>query len=82
MLITCKVLPIFNNMVPILSATSPLTPVSISSKMIVGNCFFVASNDFKASIKRDSSPPLATLCNSFKEAPLLALNKNLIWLKP
>ncbi|MBK7666140.1 MAG: hypothetical protein IPJ32_01640 [Sphingobacteriaceae bacterium] len=55
-----------------MSATSPLTPVSISSKIIVGKAFLLAMIDFILSIKRDSSPPEAILCNSLKSPPLLA----------
>ena len=44
---------------PILSAISPDTPVSISSKIIVGRAAASAANDFMVSIKRDISPPEA-----------------------
>ena len=52
---------------PMASAMRPDTPVSISSKMIVGSCIRSASSALSASMTRDSSPPEAirsTLCGA------------------
>ncbi|MNL70255.1 hypothetical protein D3C87_1952290 [compost metagenome] len=46
---------------PTRKAVSPEIPVSISSNMRVGNEVCLAMMDFMASIKRESSPPEATL---------------------
>ncbi|MNL00226.1 hypothetical protein D3C87_1206520 [compost metagenome] len=61
---------------PILIAISPETPVSISSKIKVGNFEYCAKIAFTASIIRDISPPEATFFNNPKSVPLLAENKN------
>ena len=58
---------------PILLATSPLTPVSISSKMIVGWPF--AINALIHSIKRAISPPDATVCTGRSDWFLFAANR-------
>jgi hypothetical protein len=42
---------------PIFDATSPETPVSISSKMIDGRFIFLPTIDLTASISREISPP-------------------------
>ena len=57
---------------PILWAISPETPVSISSKMIVGKAILVASRCLIASIIRESSPPEAVFLSNPKLPPLLA----------
>ena len=44
---------------PIASAIRPETPVSISSKMMVGSCMRRASIALRASMTRESSPPEA-----------------------
>ena len=51
-------------------------PVSISSKINVGNCSFFATSDFIQSISLLNSPPLATFRNGSKRPLLLASNKN------
>ena len=58
---------------PTATEMSPDTPVSISSKMTVGHN---ACTALMASIRRDSSPPLATLAMSRISPPLLALKRN------
>ena len=50
---------------PTRCATSPETPVSISSKMMVGKAVFFAINDLMVNINLDNSPPDATLFSSF-----------------
>ena len=57
---------------PILSAISPETPVSISSKIIVGKLEAVAISDFRQSITRDISPPEAICATALGETFLLA----------
>ena len=63
-------------MLPILMAISPETPVSISSKTMVGSFRLVAKMYFRAIINRENSPPDATFLSCWGLMPLLALNKN------
>ena len=58
---------------PILCATSPDTPVSISSKMMEGSALYCESIALTANIMRDNSPPEATF--------LRGQNLNLYWQK-
>ncbi len=67
---------------PTCLAASPLIPVSISSKIKVGNCNFWATNDLIQSIIRLNSPPLATLLNGSKRPLLFASNKISILSQP
>ena len=76
MVITCIFTPISCIIFAILLETSPETPVSISSKIIVGNCIFSDNIFLIESIILDNSPPEATFFNSPKLPPLLAANKN------
>ena len=57
---------------PILCATSPDTPVSISSKIIDGRVLYCDRMALTASIIRDNSPPDATFLREPKSEPLLA----------
>ena len=61
---------------PMASAMRPETPVSISSKMIVGSCMRSASSALIASITRDSSPPEAMRSTGWGAAVRLAVKRN------
>ena len=54
---TCIVSASAQMISPIASAMRPETPVSISSKRMVGSCIRRASSALSASMTRDSSPP-------------------------
>src|SRR5205807_9310703 len=69
-------------LMPIASATSPPTPVSISSKTSVGAEPLAASTTLSASMKRASSPPEATLINGASGVPGLAATRNSILSMP
>ena len=60
----------------IFSAIVPETPVSISSKIIVGSALLFAISAFRESIKRAISPPDAMAATSCKGLFLFALNNN------
>ena len=60
----------------ILLAISPETPLSIYSKIIVGNFEYCANIAFTDNIIIDYSPPVATFFSKPKSDPLLAENKN------
>ena len=67
---TCIFLPIEQIFSPILAATLPETPVSISSKIIVGievNFAIIALRD---NIIRDISPPDAHFATSIGDFPV------------
>ena len=73
----CILSPIRPIMSPILSATLPDTPVSISSNIIVGSDVYLASSPLSESITLDSSPPEATLEISLRvDAPLAENRKS------
>ena len=72
---TCMVSPIRQIICPILAATLPDTPVSISSKISVGMPSKRAIRAFRLSMMRDSSPPDAHLASSVLRVPS-ALNRN------
>ena len=72
---TCISLPIEHIMRPILSATLPLTPVSISSKIRVGIPRNLAIMALMESIILEISPPEATLDNSSGALPLAEKRK-------
>ena len=77
MLMTCLWLfPISSMMCAIFSATPPLTPVSISSKIIVGSFTAPLIIAFRESITRAISPPEATCDTGLKGEFVLALNRN------
>ncbi len=57
MSMTCKESESEAMISPMASAICPETPVSISSKIIVGRLFSLASNALSDSITRDISPP-------------------------
>ena len=59
-----------------LSEIFPDTPVSISSKIIVGNFLNRDNKVLIANIIRESSPPEATFFKILKSWPLFALNSN------
>src|ERR1700742_648764 len=61
---------------PIASATAPPTPVSISSNPKVGAEPRSASTTFRASRKRDSSPPEATFIKGPGRVPGLVCTQN------
>src|SRR6185437_11558219 len=75
MVITCRFCDNRSMICPTLLATSPETPASISSKIMVGKAVFCAINDLIASISLESSPPEATLLISASAWPLLAVNR-------
>ena len=77
MLMTCRsLLPISFIICAICSATRPLTPVSISSKMMVGSSTALPIMAFSESITRAISPPDAT-CSTGRMGELeLALKRN------
>ena len=60
----------------IFSAIVPETPVSISSKIIVGSALFFAVNAFRDSINRAISPPDAIAATSCIGLFLFALNNS------
>ena len=64
------------------SATAPPTPVSISSKIRVGAEPLSASTTLSASMKRDSSPPDATLSNGPGRVPGFVCAQNSTRSKP
>ena len=59
----------------ILIAISPETPVSISSKISVGNAILSAIKYLIAKMSRDNSPPEATFLSDCGATPLLAENR-------
>ena len=61
---------------PTATEMSPDTPLSISSKIIVGRRLRSVTTDFTESIRRDNSPPEATSDNGRIPPPLLALNSS------
>ena len=63
MAMTCMCPAMCRMMTPTATEMSPETPLSISSKMIVGNRLRRVTSDFMASMRRDSSPPEATSAN-------------------
>ena len=63
-------------MSPIASAMRPETPVSISSKMMVGSCIRLASRALMASMTRESSPPEAIFSMGRGAALRLAVKRN------
>ena len=64
------------------SATAPPTPVSISSKTRVGAEPLSASTTFRASMKRESSPPEATFISGPGRVPGLVWAQNSTRSKP
>ena len=82
MTMTCIEPEIFLSIFPTLLAIFPETPLSISSKMIVGRRFFCDINDLILNISLDNSPPEAIFDISLKTPPLFALNKNFTLSKP
>ena len=67
---------------PMASAMRPETPVSISSKMIVGSCIRSASRAFRASITRESSPPEAMRSTGCGVIRGLAVKRNCTLSRP
>ena len=72
---TCADCPIRCITRPIRSAIVPLTPVSISSKMIVGRFRFCAIKALRVSITRAISPPEAVCATSCSGICLLAVKR-------
>ena len=66
---TCLVFDTWRSFTPIFWAARPLTPVSISSNIIVGVSSFSATTFFIASIIRESSPPEAIFAIGFGGSP-------------
>ena len=60
----------------ICSATRPLTPVSISSKMMVGSFTAPLIRAFNDSMTRAISPPEATCDTGWSGVEVLAENRN------
>ena len=80
---TCRFwLPISLIINAIFSATLPLTPVSISSNMMVGSLTAPAMRALMASITRAISPPDATWLTGLSRPLLLALKRNCTWSQP
>src|SRR5574344_294306 len=73
---TCISRPISQILDPILSATLPDTPVSISSKIIVGMLVYLAIIALRQSIIRDISPPEAHLATSTGLEPVAEKTNN------
>ena len=75
--ITCRWLsPISSMICAIFSATRPLTPVSISSKMMVGSLTVPLIMALSDSMTRAISPPDATCDTGCKGELVLALKRN------
>ena len=72
---TCIISPMLQIIEPILSATLPDTPESISSKIMVGILVYSAIRALRQSIIRDISPPEAHFASSTGFRPE-ALNLN------